>query len=170
MKSKYPYLSNMLLIFAALGTTLWIQSCGCGQLNCPDNPPRTDDSIEIWFSQDTLSGDGFFAGELSNLMLIKLEKTSEAKELDTLSPGPGVRVITSVLIGPATFGDGDNWVNFDYQIKNIDPVVNYTLADIVVDGEFDDRDCCTIYVNTAKRYSFDGQVINNPAYIPVILR
>jgi hypothetical protein len=170
MKSKYAYVYNMLLAVGMLGISLWAQSCGCRQFSCPDIPPRTDDAIEIFFSQDSLSGDGFFSGELSNLMLIKLAKTTEAEQLDTLMPGPNVRIVTSVVIGPATFGDGDDWVNFDYLIKNIAPVVNATLADIQVSGEFDDSDCCTVYINKTKQYNFDGQLINNPGYRPLILR
>ena len=170
MKSNYRSIHNMLLAAGLLGVTLWIQACGCGAFTCTDNPPRTDDSIEIFFSQDSLSGDGFFAGELKQLMLIKVAKTSEAEQLDTLMPGPNVNIVTSVVVGPTTFADGDDWVNYDYLIKNISPVVNSTLADIEVSGEFDDSDCCTIYFNKTKKYSFDGQIINNPEYLPLILR
>lgn len=170
MKSQYRFVYNILVAAALLGTAMWIEACGCRSLGCPDIPARTDDAIEIFFSQDSVSGDGFFAGELKNLMLIKLAKTTEAEELDTLMPGPNVNLVTSVVVGPATFGDGDDWVNYDYQIKNIDPVVNSTLADIQVSGEFDDSDCCTVYVNRTKQYNFDGLQINNPEYLPVILR
>lgn len=170
MKSKTQSISYILMTAGLFISVLFIQACTCKNFTCPDQIPRTADAIIIAISEDTVSGDGFFVGELSEIRIIKTSRTTPVEYLDTIVPPAGETRIASLIIGPNTFSEPDVWADFDYIIENEDPAVFHTLSDITVGGELEEGTCCEMYINTEKQYLWDGQLVAEPLFVPVILR
>lgn len=170
MKSNTQSICYILIAGGLFISTLFLQACTCKNFTCPDEIPRTADGIGIAFSEDTLSGDGFFVGELKEIRIIKTSKTSPIEYLDTIMPSGGVTRVVSLVIGPNTFLEPDTWTDFDYIIENDDPAVLHTISDIKVGGELEEGTCCEMYINTEKEYLWDGQLVANPFFVPIVLR
>ncbi len=170
MKSNTQSICYILVAVGLLISTLFMQACTCKNFTCPDETPRNADAIGIAVSEDTVSGDGFFVGELSEIRIIKTTRTSPVEYLDTIVPPAGVTRVASLVIGPSTFFEPDTWTDFDYIIENDDPAVFHIISDIKVGGELEEGTCCEMYTNTEKQYLWDGQLVADPFFVPLILR